>query len=499
MEMTKDILEMQHIQNNLARIDLILHREILRWRAAGQDPNDAFRGLYVTDEEVTALLERPMGSNWGELAELQTDLNQDFDASYDRIQQRIESVADKIRAGGSTPRLTHLQDSFHLLDIELDTVLLCLSAALDLRYERIFGFLQDDVTKKKPTVNLILNLLSNAQTPRHEELMIFFDQATLFRNRILHKGEEGNSGQQPLLNRPLSLNDTIVRWLIGDYQVPELLGIHAQYDPPSANKSLSLLAHPNESALKITNGAPPLIIFTGQDWTSQRSTALHLASRAQKPLLTINLQPLVEAGNPPMDLVEIGLRDARLNSAIPLFSGWDVVLKNDRAPGPLLERLYQFEDLIILCSLNPWLPGGPERLRELRTLNFSFPRYQKRLAIWDHFTDQMFSNQPDLLTLAGQFVLTVGQIRDAAATARDFAQQRGEALTIKDLFAAARAHSNPRLSSLARKIEPRFGWEDIVLPQDQITLLHEIVATVQERPASWMTGALDPNSRPAGV
>jgi SpoVK/Ycf46/Vps4 family AAA+-type ATPase len=84
--------------------------------------------------------------------------------------------------------------------------------------------------------------------------------------------------------------------------------------------------------------------------------------------------------------------------------------------------------------------------------------------------------------LAGQFALTSGQIRDAVASARDMAAQRGVPLQVEDLSLAARAHSNPRLSSLARKIEPRYAWRDIILPDDQLDLLHELVATVRGRP-----------------
>jgi SpoVK/Ycf46/Vps4 family AAA+-type ATPase len=68
------------------------------------------------------------------------------------------------------------------------------------------------------------------------------------------------------------------------------------------------------------------------------------------------------------------------------------------------------------------------------------------------------------------------------ATARDMASQRGDTIQGTDLFAAARTHSNPRLSALARKIVARYCWQDIVLPDDQITLLREIVATIRGRP-----------------
>jgi SpoVK/Ycf46/Vps4 family AAA+-type ATPase len=60
------------------------------------------------------------------------------------------------------------------------------------------------------------------------------------------------------------------------------------------------------------------------------------------------------------------------------------------------------------------------------------------------------------------------------------------------LFAAARAYSNPRLSNLARKIEPRYTWDDIILPEDQLAILREIVAAVRGRPLvldQWGVGA----------
>jgi SpoVK/Ycf46/Vps4 family AAA+-type ATPase len=78
------------------------------------------------------------------------------------------------------------------------------------------------------------------------------------------------------------------------------------------------------------------------------------------------------------------------------------------------------------------------------------------------------------------------------------AAERGEMLTRHHLFSAARVHSSPRLTGLARKIQPRYGWQDIVLPGDQMALLREIVATVQGRPQvleEWGVGRKLASSR----
>jgi hypothetical protein len=42
---------------------------------------------------------------------------------------------------------------------DVDLILLALAPKLDLRYERLYAYLQDDVTRTWPSVDLALNLL----------------------------------------------------------------------------------------------------------------------------------------------------------------------------------------------------------------------------------------------------------------------------------------------------------------------------------------------------
>ena len=58
-------LSLVHLEAELARIDVLIRREVRRWQLAGQDPGDAFRGLYVSDAEADMLVARPFGASWG--------------------------------------------------------------------------------------------------------------------------------------------------------------------------------------------------------------------------------------------------------------------------------------------------------------------------------------------------------------------------------------------------------------------------------------------------
>jgi SpoVK/Ycf46/Vps4 family AAA+-type ATPase len=86
--------------------------------------------------------------------------------------------------------------------------------------------------------------------------------------------------------------------------------------------------------------------------------------------------------------------------------------------------------------------------------------------------------------LASKFKFTGGQIKDAAATAENLARFRDSeavAVTMPDLYDACRLHSNQKLASLARKITPKYAWDDIVLPADHLAQLREICNHVKFR------------------
>ena len=99
----------------------------------------------------------------------------------------------------------------------------------------------------------------------------------------------------------------------------------------------------------------------------------------------------------------------------------------------------------------------------------------------------------DLDALAGRFRLAADEIADAVATAQaqarwQDAQATGERSagdddrrTVDALFGAARLHSGQGLATLARKVVPRYRWEDLVLPADRLDRLREICNSVKYR------------------
>jgi len=86
--------------------------------------------------------------------------------------------------------------------------------------------------------------------------------------------------------------------------------------------------------------------------------------------------------------------------------------------------------------------------------------------------------------LASNFQFTAGQIRDVVCEAQTLTRWRigsEGAPDLGDLQKACRNQATSRLNALARKLEPHYGWKDIVLPDDQLAQLHEICVQARYR------------------
>jgi len=471
-------LNLQHLQAELGRIDVLIRHEVRRWQLAGQDPIDAFRGLYVSDAQAEALLERPLGASWGQTVALPPEEAQAFADDLAQATRQLQSLIEASRQNGRILRLEYLAAAFALTRFELDTLLICLAPTLDLRYERFYGYLQDDVTRKRPGINLVLDLLCQPGPARLTMLSRFADEAPLFKYQLLERTAEPGT---PLLGQTIEVDKAIVTWLLGGYQPHADLGALATLLRPQENEADELLAAKAIPRLDRAAGEQPIIVLYGPDETSQQAAVRQLAAQMGFALLRVSLVALKDAGLSPLRAIRLALRDARLTGAVPYLEGWDACLDSAGSgapPAELLAELCAYPGLVIVAGSAAWRPAGIDRERNLLWLECPLPDYPQRCVLWQHFLDRPL----DVTAIAGQFLLTTGQIRDAAASARDMAAQRGGPVQADDLFVAARAHSNPRLSALARKITPRFGWEDIVLPADQLALLREIIAAVRGRP-----------------
>ncbi len=106
--------------------------------------------------------------------------------------------------------------SFGLSDFDADVIKLALAPELDLRYEKIYSYLQDDVTRKRPTVDLALNLLCSSADDKLSRCRTHFSMdAPLIRHRLIQIVRDPAQTESSSLAHPFRLDDQIRKLLLG--------------------------------------------------------------------------------------------------------------------------------------------------------------------------------------------------------------------------------------------------------------------------------------------
>ncbi|MFN8499785.1 MAG: ATP-binding protein [Anaerolineae bacterium] len=512
---------LEHTLAHLARLDLLVRREVLRARLQnGPGADDDFRGLYISDDEVDALLAGSMPvssllspSHSGD-AQIAT-----LSAAITAASSRIADFETWSAGCGPGPPLTRLTRLFGLSTVEQETLVICLAAELDLKYERLYAYLQDDVTKKRPTVDLVMRLLCPTIGDRLAARRAFEPGAPLTRWDLATLHDDPGARRPVLLARYLKLDDRIAGYLLGSPDVDaRLVPLAVQLPTPSATGLSSAVTiqlerwaaawrtHATPGTTLLGGGPPaPLLLIHGRYGTGKRAAAAFLAAALGQPLLLLNAEELLHGELPLWQGLKLAEREALLTGAVLCWCQADCLTHaqpENEADGRVLARALaaSYVPTIVLTERR-WEPVRTLGQRPFVELHLPETTYAERRGLWSvHLSAPPSRNgsrpagegaeaaQPlsevDLNALAGRFRLTPGQIADAVARARSLAWARNPAhgqVCFEDIDAACRAQAQHRLGTLARKIEPHFTWQDIVLPRSQLATLRMIGATIRQR------------------
>ena len=113
----------------------------------------------------------------------------------------------------------------------------------------------------------------------------------------------------------------------------------------------------------------------------------------------------------------------------------------------------------------------------LTTLELATPSFDERLNCWKYYAkDYALAEECDLEEMTVKFLFTPGKIKDALKYARSLATMDRDILIPRaTLFKGCNNQMSTELSQKASRVEAKFGFEDIVMNEDQReTITHAI-------------------------
>ncbi|MFP5287945.1 MAG: AAA family ATPase [Thermoanaerobaculia bacterium] len=468
---------LEHVLAELERVDLLIRAQVERARGTFQDQGE-LQGLYISEQELDALLAEPAGlPRWAAVPH-----RPEVEEALGRLSQ---GILERKAATSVELRLEELARRFELTPFDVDALLVTLAPEVDLRYERLFAYLQDDVTKRRPSFDLVLNLLCPTFEAKLAARARFSEQAPLLRHRLVEPFDDPSRPQPPLLARYLRADARVVSWLFGDDAIDARLAPFARRVVPAADLE-ELVQAPALKARLLALADEGVLYLQGSYGVGKETTAEALCREVGLLMLTVDLERLLAAPEETFEtVVELAGREAALQGAALFWNGFDLLLADDKAGrrGTFLAALEEREGLTFLAGQAGWEPSDALHGTAFSRVELPGPGHRERLELWRRALPE--AGDLDLDAIAAKFRFTGGRIRDSAATARSLARARAPEgnteITEADLYAACRLQSSQKLAALAQKITPRYRWDDIVLPAARMEQLREICNMLRYR------------------
>ena len=389
-------------------------------------------------------------------------------------EQRVAEAAAAMQAIAAEmkppPPLWILAERLGLSVFEQQVLTLCVAMELDTGLAGLCAQCQHDPTRPYPTFALGFALFAD---PTWEALS---PERPLRQWRLL---EIMQSGTQALTTSALRADERIVNYCKGlnyldDRLLPLLSTIPARANqpdlPPSHRKTEELVLR----RLKSNASEPgiPIVQLLGTDSTSKRTVAADLVAALDLHLYRLSASAMPTQSVDVDTFARLWQRESLL-LPVALYVEAPANASAGGASVALTRLLDRLQGVIFLDTRETW--SGLQR--PSAQFEVTKPTATEQATEWSFFLGQNAGDSP--AQLAAQFDLSFETIRQLATRATSDSSDQTP-LTPR-LWDACLAETRPELDVLAQRVPAKASWKDLVLPDPEVALLHQIAEQIHQR------------------
>ncbi len=442
----------RYLRGRVSLVEDRLHAEVAARRAERSGTRTGTSGATASDSKVDDVL-----------ADLQRTQRL-WGPAPSAARRALDDEADEAERDGHDVRFRDLSRLLLLSPLEEEVLLVALAPALDARIGSIYAYLNEDATRPHATVATTLTVAGGSVADASVR-RVLEPEATLRRAGLVDVMDEG----RPFPSRTVRVPDRAVSHLLGNDGIDPLL---ASMLEPALPVEGATANHIRRALEAVEPGSQLLVHVQDPDGLGAASQAASALESLGYESIVLDLDRLAP-GHPIEVMTQVLAMEATLADAGLVIGPVDGLGRQDPAA---LRAIAGAARVVVLHGREPWDPAWSTRVPvSLHAAPMAAGELER---LWREALGPVSDETLDAIAGTASFRLTPQQIHRAALAARQEAEAAGRALEPHDLHRGIRAQNSSGLRRLSQRVEPRVGWDDIVLPP-------RVERQLRELPIRW--------------
>ncbi len=425
------------------------------------------RGIVITDNEVDNSIMSSMLTNRN--IKVGDDIQKSLFTSFDHIKKRISNSNINF----------NLYNFFLKHDCNFITklaIIFSLVSELDRKYERLFGYLQDDNTVKKPSIGLIYSAALLTHNVSLEEALELLDDklTTLIFDDV-------TSGSLPsFLSKGLKLkkivfdffsnkkNESFIQNMMFDVFFPE-----HHIDKMVINQEINRKLVLETSKVMQSNLKNNVIYLHGPPGSGKKLQIKHISKKINKMVVFVDLKYLLQFDGQIFTLLSNVYLKAFLNDGFICFYNYQDDINFQNHLEIIFTDIFRYFDLIFLLGESPrYFSTNSSQFLPTYTIKLDFPSVIDAAKVWQEYSQNYkFDTEIDFKQVSNKFKYTPGQIKDILLKSHMESLCEDGIISESLLIKTCREYAVHNLDKQASLINCHFTFDDLVLNQDQKNIL----------------------------
>jgi hypothetical protein len=462
-ELTPYANSLEYIKDYLALLSLQLHREVLLTRAMrGDDRQESFLGLFISEQDIAAIL-----------SELHGSMLKDFPQGkmlLSRILEQEAYIKQRLELTDVALSWQRLQTVFVLKQNQVNMLLMALAPEIDDRFAKVFAYLHDDVARKNLSGALLEKLFTSPDLSARVTRQALHADSPLIKYALVQLQDDSNTA---LLNRGIRLPARITHYLLDIAKIEDDLVdvLQLTWEGQPELVSDEFVASSMNSFNAWQQKPMPMLLLPEADadldvWLSV------FCEQANVTALSLDWQYLVSL---PLDkaqqLLVRFIREGHLsNSLLHVFNV-------DEQARSLRQSLFNLMTPLLCLSSKKalMLDEFPVALMQIKVGPMS---HDNRMACWRYELDDYPALAHDILDeLVRSYPISARSLRGICLGLPDY--QHPEAFHVH-LAQACRRQVSQKMSDVAQGVSTPFTFNDLVLPAANLQALRDIISAQKD-------------------